>query len=76
MNQATFFATISDTTPGLITDLLTRASDDPTSAATASTGTGQTETPATSSNPVAGFTRLPMCGKAALAPKNQVVMSG
>jgi hypothetical protein len=66
MNQATFFATISDTTPGLITDLLTRAS----------TGTGQTETPATSSNPVAGFTRLPMCGKAAPAPKNQVVMSG
>ena len=53
MNQATFFATITDTSPGIITDLLTRASDDPTSAAT----------PATSSNAVAGFTRSPICGK-------------
>lgn len=60
MNQTTFFATITETTPGIITDLLTRASDDPTSAIT---GPGLTQTPATSTNPVAGFTRLPMCGK-------------
>ena len=36
MKQATFFATISDTTPGIVAALLARAGDDP---ATASTGT-------------------------------------
>ena len=44
MNQATFNITITDTTPGIITDLLARASDGPTSAAT----------PATSSNTASG----------------------
>ena len=53
MNQATFHATITDTTPSLITDLLARASDDPSNAAT----------PTTSNNPGAGFTRLPMLRK-------------
>ena len=47
VNQATFNITITDTTPGIIADLLARASDDPTSAAT----------PATASNTVSGFTR-------------------
>ena len=60
MNQATFFATITDTTPGLVTELLTRAGDDPASAVT---GPVLTQTPATSSNTASGFTRLPMCGK-------------
>ena len=36
MKQATFFATISDTTPGIITALLDRANDDPATASTAS----------------------------------------
>jgi hypothetical protein len=52
MNQATFNATITETTPSIITGLLARARDDPTSAATT----------ATSSNTASGFTRLPMCG--------------
>ncbi len=39
MNQATFNATITDTSPGLITDLLTRASDgDPDTIAAPATG--------------------------------------
>ena len=37
MKQATFFATITDTTPGIITALLARAGDD--DPATASNGT-------------------------------------
>ena len=36
MKQATFFATISDTTPGIITALLDRANDDPATASTTS----------------------------------------
>jgi hypothetical protein len=32
MKQATFFATITDTIPGIITDLLTRAGNEPDSA--------------------------------------------
>ena len=36
MKQATFFATITDTTPGIITALLDRASDDPATASTSS----------------------------------------
>ena len=50
MRQATFFATITDTTPGIITDLLARAGDD---------NPGSAAAPATSSNAVAGFTRSP-----------------
>ncbi len=65
INQATFHATITDTTPGLITDLLTRAGNDPatTTAAGTTTSTTATPAPATSTNPVAGLTRLPICGK-------------
>ena len=37
MKQATFFATITDTTPGIVAALLARAGDD--DPATASTGT-------------------------------------
>jgi hypothetical protein len=62
MNQVTFFAAITDTTPGIITDLLTRTGGDPTSAMT---GPGPTEIPATSSNTVSGLTRLPMLRKTA-----------
>ena len=60
MNQATFHAVITDTTPGIVTDLLTRAGNDPASAVT---GPVLTQTPATSSSAGAGFKRLPMCGK-------------
>ena len=60
MNQATFFATITDTTPGLVTDLLTRAGNDPASDLT---GPVLTHTPATSGNAGSGFTRLPMLRK-------------
>ena len=67
MNQAT----ISDTTPGFVTDLLTRADDDPSSAASARTGTGQSETPVTSSNTVAGLTRLPILRKPTPIVKRQ-----
>jgi len=45
MRQATFNATITDTTPGLITDLLARASDDPTA-----TDTKPDQVPAISSD--------------------------
>ena len=44
MRQATFRATISDTTPALITALLTRAGDQPTTG-TATTPPGQTPAP-------------------------------
>jgi hypothetical protein len=60
MNQVTFHAAISDTTPGIITELLTLTGGDPTSA---ETGPAPTQTPATSSNTASGFTRLPICGK-------------
>jgi hypothetical protein len=45
MKQATFWATITDTTAGIVAGLLTRASNDP--ASTASTGTPD-HTPVTS----------------------------
>ncbi len=54
MRQATFIATITDTTPGIITDLLGRTGDDPPSSQ------AKPSTALTSNNPVAGFTRLPM----------------
>ena len=60
MNQVTFHATITDTTPGIITELLTRTGGDPTSA---ETGPALTQHPAISSNAASGFTRLPICGK-------------
>ena len=70
MNQATFFATITDTTPATITELLTRAGNDPASTATSpapdistSTAPATTPAPATSTNPVAGLTRLPILRK-------------
>ncbi len=56
MNQATFHAAITGTTPGIVTELLTRTGGDPTSAETG---------PAliTSNNTASGFTRLPMLRK-------------
>ena len=54
MNQVTFHAAITDTTPGTVTELLTLTGGDPTS-----TETGPAHTPATSSNSASGFTRLP-----------------
>jgi site-specific DNA recombinase len=70
LKQATFFATITDTTPGTITELLTRAAgDDPTATATATPypGTGTTPTsagtPATSSDTFSGLSRHPIVRK-------------
>ena len=60
MNQVTFHAALTDTTPGTITELLALTGGDPTSA---ETGPAPTHTPATSSNAASGFTRLPICGK-------------
>ena len=65
MNQATFFATITDTTPGTVTDLPAPTSDDPASV-------GLTETPATSGNTVAGFSRLPILRKSRPEPSRHV----
>ena len=53
MRQATFHATITDTTPGIVTALLARAGGDPASAETG-------PAPTTSSNTASGFTRLPI----------------
>ncbi len=68
MNQATFNATITDTTPGIITALLTRASDD--DPATASDGSPAGTDPATSTNAhhgpsqkLWGSVHAPMCGE-------------
>ncbi len=60
MNQVTFHAAITDTTPSIITELLTRTGGDPTSAETRPV---RAQTPATSSNIASGFTRLPMLQK-------------
>ena len=57
MNQVTFFAAITDTTPGIVTELLSLTGGDPTSAVT---GPALNQTPATSSNTASGFTRLPI----------------
>jgi hypothetical protein len=69
MRQATFFATITDTSPGIITDLLTRASDDDP----ATTSAAHPGTPATSTNPsTAEFSdlpRLPILRKVATNPR-------
>src|SRR5208283_4367829 len=65
MNQATFNATITDTTPGIITALLDRASDNPT----ATTGSPAGTDPATSTNThhgpsqkLWGSVHAPICG--------------
>ena len=60
MNQVTFHAAITGTTPGIVTELLTRTGGDPTSA---TTGPAPTQTPTTSNNTASGFTRLPMLRK-------------
>ena len=67
MNQATFNATITDTTPGIITALLARASDDP---ATPSTGSPAGTDTATSTNThhrpsqkLWGSVHAPICGE-------------
>ena len=46
MKQATFFATITDTTPGIITALLARADGDPATASTATAPPDQAPPPA------------------------------
>ena len=46
MRQATFRATITDTTPSIVTALLTRASDDPASQAAATPATSADTSPA------------------------------
>ena len=66
MRQATFNATITDTTPSLITGLLTRASDDPTTAATATataTASAPDQAPATSSAAFSVSSRTGICGE-------------
>jgi hypothetical protein len=73
MRQATFNATITDTTPGIITALLTRADQDGPAATAAHPGSSTPAgiTPATSGNPaphdssekLSGSLRLPICGK-------------
>jgi hypothetical protein len=56
--QATFFATITDTNPGVINALLDRGQDDP-----ATTYPTQPATTLTSNNPGTTFTRPPMLRK-------------
>jgi len=60
MNQVTFFAVITDTTPGIITELLTLTGGDPTSA---ETRPALAQAAATSSDTASGFTCLPMLRK-------------
>jgi hypothetical protein len=57
MNQVTFYAAITDTTPGTVTELLALTGGDP---ASAETGPAPTQAPATSINTASGFTRLPI----------------
>jgi hypothetical protein len=56
---ATIFATITDTTPGIITDLLTRAHDPPTTAARPGIPATSADT---STAEISDLSRLPMCG--------------
>ena len=69
MKQATFFATITDTTPGIIANLLTRATDDdPTAAAgtatsTASAAPAPSANHTTSSDQFSDSARLPILRK-------------
>ena len=55
MRQATFYATLTDTTPGIITDLLTRACNDPATGGPAVQGTTHT-----SDDPGSGLARFPI----------------
>ena len=59
MKQATFFATITDTTPGIVAALLDRAGDDP---ATASTTSGSDEA-TTGTDTFSVSPRSAICGK-------------
>ncbi len=69
LKQATFFATITDTTPGIITELLTRAAgDDPAATATAAPGTTPAGMPTTSSDTFSGLSRHPIRGKSPRIP--------
>ena len=54
MRQATIRATITDTTPSIVTALLTRASDDPATQAAATPATSTDTSPA----PLQGSGRL------------------
>ena len=56
MRQATIRATITDTTPSIVTALLTRASDDPATQATATPATSTDTSPA----PLQGSLHIPM----------------
>ena len=60
MKQATFSATITDTTPGIVAALLARAGDDP---ATASTASRPDETTTDASDPFSVSTRTGICGE-------------
>ena len=61
MRQATFRATITDTTPAIVTALLTRAGDDPGH----STKAWPADNPATSADtgpaPLQGSLHIPIC---------------
>ena len=68
MRQATFFATITDTTPGIVAALLARAGDDdPTATDTAPATDGNA---ATSSDAFSGLSRLPYPQKT--RPQSQI----
>jgi hypothetical protein len=71
MRQATLFATITDTTPGIITDLLARTGDDPDPATAAPAGPGTT---VTSNDPVSGLARLPIARKSRPEPTGRPVL--
>jgi hypothetical protein len=59
MNQATFHAAITDTTPGIITDLTTRTAGDPASAVT---GPGLPYTPLPAATPRQNL-RVSLCAE-------------
>jgi hypothetical protein len=60
MRQATIHATITDTTPGIITALLTRAGDDDPTGSAADTASAPDDSHATSNDPFSGLSRLPI----------------
>ena len=68
--QATFRATITDTTPGIVADLLTRASNDPPTPPPAAAPAPAAHRPGTHHRPghVFGFTTYRICGKLSPLP--------
>lgn len=63
MRQATIHATITNTTPGIITALLARAGDDDPTGAAADADPALNDSHATSSDPFSGLSRLPILRK-------------